>query len=285
MPRMLATSRVASAGMSLVAARSRALLWELRRRLPEIPNSLVMCSPWIALAACAARTGVATAMACASPGVRGWLLTEFGGNAPVRLAEGDAFAQHQAVGLFGGVNGGVEPDRFLPESERGDGRWQDVERREREIDRAEQRKLQQLQIPLVARGELCRYGERLEETGLRRGGACADQLEHVRILLLRHDGGAGGEAFRQQQEAEFARREEQHVRGEATAVLQQQGELEEQLGFGLAARELHGRHRLVHVREPEPRARLLPVHGQARRAIARGGAERISVDAPQHRLE
>ena len=75
--------------------------------------------------------------------------------------------------------------------------------------------------------------------------AAADQLEHVRVALLRHDRGAGGEGIRQLDEAELLRVEQQHVGGEAPEVLHEQRDLEQQLRFGLAARELHRRHRLL----------------------------------------
>jgi hypothetical protein len=39
---MLPTSSVVSGGMSFVAARSSAVLYEARRRLPEIPSIFVM---------------------------------------------------------------------------------------------------------------------------------------------------------------------------------------------------------------------------------------------------
>ena len=61
----------------------------------------------------------------------------------------------------------------------------------------------------------------------------------------------------------------------------QQRDLEQQLRFGLAARELHGGDRLVHLREPELQLRGLPVERQPRGAVAGGRAERVLVDAPQ----
>ena len=54
----------------------------------------------------------------------------------------------------------------------------------------------------------------------------------------------------------------------------QQRDLEQQLRFGLAARQLHRGHRLVHAREPEPRARRLAVDRQPRGAVAGRRAER-----------
>ena len=51
-------------------------------------------------------------------------------------------------------------------------------------------------------------------------------------------------------EREFLRVEEQQVGGEAAEVLHEQRALEQQLRFGLAARELHGGDRLMHLAKP-----------------------------------
>src|SRR5580700_5969595 len=100
MPRMLSISSVACAGMSLVAARSSAALYEPRRRLPEIPSTLVMKPPWSSLhGAC---------RAC-NPQAR-CLFLEFRGHPLVGLAERDARGDHQPVGLLGGVDGRIEAD-------------------------------------------------------------------------------------------------------------------------------------------------------------------------------
>src|SRR5215469_9254003 len=149
MPRMVATSSVESGGMRRTAARSSAALYELRRRLPEIPNTLVMTSPLNAPAGCPARRLLATARACRRqrPAPQP-LLLQLGGHLAVGLAERQAAGCGEPVGLFGGVNGGIEPDRLRAELQRADGWRQDGERRRRQVDAAEQRELQQLQVAL-----------------------------------------------------------------------------------------------------------------------------------------
>src|SRR5690349_13786387 len=118
MPRMLATSSVASAGMSRVAARSSALLCEPRRRLPDIPSSLVMLLPRAPQRALQA-SGLQPRCVGGCP-----LAGEFRRDAPIGLAEGNAFAQHEAVGLLGGMYRGIETDRLRMKLERCDGRRQ-----------------------------------------------------------------------------------------------------------------------------------------------------------------
>src|SRR5207302_1555883 len=135
MPRMLAISSVASSGMRRWAARRSAPLYDPRRRLPEIPSTLVIAPP----------------------------------------------DQPRACRAGEGLEG--------------------------EIDGAEQRKLDELQIAVIARGELGGDAERLGETRLRGGGAAAHQLEDIQVALLRHDRGTGRELFRQRQEAELPSRE------------------------------------------------------------------------------
>src|SRR5271170_131489 len=116
MPRMLASSSVASSGMSRVAVRSSAELKEPRRRLPEIPSSLSI-APLSFL--------------------------EFRRHAPVGLAERDALAHRETIGFLGRVDRGVESDRSAVELQRADGGRQDRERLEAQVDGAEQWELQQ----------------------------------------------------------------------------------------------------------------------------------------------
>jgi hypothetical protein len=66
----------------------------------------------------------------------------------------------------------------------------DVQRLRADIDPPEQRKLQQLQIPLIPEGSFAKIpSASLIEAGMRRSRPSAHQLEHIRIALLRHDGG------------------------------------------------------------------------------------------------
>src|SRR6516164_2040152 len=168
-----------------------------------MPSSLVISTPSIAYSSlhwpwrcCNRAAAPATLRFCR-------LFAQLRRHAPVGLAKREAFGHDQAVGFLRRVNAGIEPDRGAAELERRDGGWQDVECRERQVDAAKQRKLQQLQVALITRGKLGAHGERLEQAGLRGGGAAANELENVRVLLLRHDRGAGGEGLRQHDEAEF----------------------------------------------------------------------------------
>ena len=90
---------------------------------------------------------------------------------------------------------------------------------------------------------------------------------------------------RQAHEREFLRVEEQQVGGEAAEVLHQQRDLEQQLRLGLAARELHGRHRLLHFGEAEPARVASRSSGRPAHAVAGGRAERVLVDAAGTRVE
>src|SRR5438477_2117354 len=210
------------------------------------------------------------------------LTLQFRGHALVGLAERDALRDHQAVGLLGGVNRGIEPDGLAAELQRPDGRRQYGEGRERQVDAAEQRELQQLQVAVVAGGELRAHAEGLGEARLRAGGAAAEELEHVRVAFLRHDRGAGREAFGQRDEAELEGGEQQHVGGEAPEILQQQRDLEQQLRFGLAARELYRGDGLLHGGESQAAAGGITVDGEPGRAVARRRAQRALVDAAAH---
>src|SRR5207248_1397918 len=94
------------------------------------------------------------------------------------------------------MNGRIEPHGLGPELERTDRRRRHGEGLEGEIDGAEQRELDELQIAVIARGELGGDAERLGETRLRGGGAAAHQLEDIQVTLLRHDRGTGRELLR-----------------------------------------------------------------------------------------
>src|SRR5438270_12190808 len=159
---------------------------------------------------------------------------------------------------LGGMNGRIEPHGLGPELERTDRRRRHGEGLEGEIDGAEQRKLDELQIAVIARGELGGDAERLGETRLRGGGAAAHQLEDIQVALLRHDRGTGRELFRQRREAELPSREEQHVGGEPREILHEERDLEDQLRLALAARELYRGDRLLHRGEPGPVPRRSP---------------------------
>src|SRR6185312_8612543 len=165
------------------------------------------------------------------------------------------------------------------------GRRQDVERLQSQIDGAEQREFQQLQVPLVAGRQLRANAERLDEAGEAAGRAAADQLEHVRVALLRHDRGARGEGLRELQQSELLRVEQQHVCREAAEILHEQRRLEEQLSFGLPARQLHRGDGLVNGRELQLLASRVPVDRQTGCSITRGRAQWAEISAAPYETQ
>src|SRR6185312_11157167 len=166
----------------------------------------------------------------------GALVLQFCCDPAIGLAKWNPFAHHQPVGLFGRMDRGVEADPLRAEAHGGEGGREDVECLLREVDAAEQGQLQQLQIALVTRWQLGAYPERFQEASLRGGSTAANQLEDVRVALLRHDRGAGGEGLGQLEKTELLGVENQYVRGEAAEVLHEERDLEEQSRFRLAAR-------------------------------------------------
>src|SRR5215210_3631345 len=85
---------------------------------------------------------------------------------PIRLAEGDSLFQDQPVGLLGGPEPRIEPDALGMESHLGQDGGEDGEGLSREVDPPEERGLQKLQVPMVARGELGGDRQGLDETAL-----------------------------------------------------------------------------------------------------------------------
>ena len=150
---------------------------------------------------------------------------------------------------------------FTPGSAAGE----DRERVEAHVDGAEQRRLDQLQIALIAGRQLRDDAQHFVQRCAGGRRAAADQLENVRVALLRHDRRAGRERVRQLDERKLLRVEQQQVGGQTAGVLHHERDLEHQLRFGLAARELHGRHGLLHLREAERRTRPLAIERHVRR--------------------
>src|SRR5262245_25360916 len=72
----------------------------------------------------------------------------------IRLAERDPLVEHQAVGLLRGVEVGVEADLLGVEADAGDCVGQDLSGVEREVDASEQGSLEELEVAVVAGGEL-----------------------------------------------------------------------------------------------------------------------------------
>ncbi len=89
------------------------------------------------------------------------------------------------------------------------------------------------------------------------------------FALLRHDRRAGGEGIRQRHKTELPGIEQQHVCGEASQVLHQQRDLEQQMGLGPCHATAGAAVTGVWV-ESKPRSRVWspPVQRQTRRAVA-----------------
>ena len=130
------------------------------------------------------------------------------------------------------MNGRIEHDALGPESYAGHRGRDDRKRVQAHVDGAEQRRLDQLQIALVAGGKLRDDPEHLAQRRLGRRRAAADQLEHVRVALLRHDRRARRERVRQLDERELLRVEQQQVGSEPAGVLHRECDLEQELRFG-----------------------------------------------------
>ena len=186
---------------------------------------------------------------------------------------------HQLVGLLGCMDRRVELDLIRTEFHAGQRRREDRERVEAHVDGAKQRRLDQLQIALIAGRQLRDDAEHFVQRCAGGRRAATDQLENIRVALLRHDRRAGRERVRQLHERKLLRVEQQQVGGQTAGVLHHERDLEHHLRFGFAARELHRRHRLLHVREAERCTRPLAIERHVRDAVSRGGAERTLVEA------
>ena len=154
-------------------------------------------------------------------------------------------------------------------------------------DPAQGRRLEQLKVAVVAAGQPHRQGERLLEGGLDDVGVAADQLHHVRVLLLRHDRRAGGEGVREAEPVEARVHIEDHVGGEARAGLGGLGQGEEGGRLGLAAAGLDRGHRLHRPGEGEEAGGQASVdRGEALRdAVAGSRPERTGVGLGEGGLE
>ena len=98
----------------------------------------------------------------------------------VGLPERDAFLDHEFVRFGRGMNVVVDADAVRPEAQLRNRGGHDVERLVADVERAEQRRLDQLQVALVAGRQLGGDAEHFGQAGLRRGSAAAHQFEDVR---------------------------------------------------------------------------------------------------------
>ena len=131
------------------------------------------------------------------------------------------------------------------------------------VEGVEQRRLVLLQVAVVGqRQPLDQHQQRLQIAD-HPGRLAADQLQHVRIDLLRHDRRAGAEGLRQLEEAELDRGPEDPLLGPGAQVLgdhrQREGELQHEIAVAGGV-EAVGRHGL----EPQPPGHVCAVDRQAR---------------------
>ncbi len=134
-------------------------------------------------------------------------------------------------------------------------------------------------IVLVVRQRLAfHHGEQGDEAAEHAAALAAHQLRHIRILLLRHDRGAGAVAVRQAHEAEARACPEHQLLGEARQVNHHKrragAELDREVAVGDGVERILG-----DALEPQLARHALAVDGEAG-AGQRGGAERQPVDAP-----
>ncbi len=87
-------------------------------------------------------------------------------------------------------------------------------------------------------------------------------------------------ALRQAHVGEFLRIKQQQIGGEPAEILRQQGDFEQQLRLGFAARQLHRGDRLLGDGKAETPARGFAVDIEIRRAESRRGSQRVLADAP-----
>src|SRR5687767_2113291 len=124
-----------------------------RKSSPHSMNSMPRCDAsnptWLARAS--SIVGLPNQIAIVTPAT---LLAVFLADAAICLAERDAFARDQRIRFLGGVNGGVEFDLVGTETHAIDGNRHDAGGGEREVYAAEQRRLDELQVTLVSRGQL-----------------------------------------------------------------------------------------------------------------------------------
>ena len=134
---------------------------------------------------------------------------------PVGIPEGDA-GLHEAVHLLHAE--GLAVDGFVHEPFRHgnprEGEAKDVQAAVQLVEHREIYFLEQLHVPEIARREVAGDVPERPRDALDAVAMAPDQFEDVRILLLWHDAGAGGEGVRQVQEPEV-------LAGEQAAVIGQ----------------------------------------------------------------
>jgi hypothetical protein len=137
---------------------------------------------------------------------------------------------------------------------------------------------------MIAAGQGARNRHRLHGEPAHHAGAAAQQLEDVRVALVRHDGGAGRELGRDPEVPVLLGREQHHVPGEGAEVAGHRPQRAENHGLELAAAELGRGRAVAGAGAAQPLGTPLRIERQ-RRPVAGRAAERRHVGEVEGRRE
>ena len=171
----------------------------------------------------------------------------------VRAAEGHA-AQHEVfrdVGREDEAVGEAAVRLFFVDVDVREERRQDGEDELEAVERAEEAALVVLEVAVVCERDAFHHREEVDERAGELASLAAQQLEHVGVLFLRHDAGAGAEGVGQLDPAEFCREVYDEVFGEAAYVVAEYGGeveyVEEVVAVGDGVHAVFGEAREAHV--------------------------------------
>ena len=171
----------------------------------------------------------------------------------VRAAEGHA-AQHEVfrdVGREDEAVGEAAVRLFFVDVDVREERRQDGEDELEAVERAEESALVVLEVAVVCERDAFHHREEVDERAGELARLAAQQLEHVGVLFLRHDAGAGAEGVGQLDPAEFGREVDDEVFGEAAYVVAEYGGeveyVEEVVAVGDGVHAVFGEAREAHV--------------------------------------
>ena len=171
----------------------------------------------------------------------------------VRAAEGHA-AQYEVfrdVGREDEAVGEAAVRLFFVDVDVREERRQDGEDELEAVERAEESALVVLEVAVVCERDAFHHREEVDERAGELARLAAQQLEHVGVLFLRHDAGAGAEGVGQLDPAEFCREVDDEVFGEAAYVVAEYGGeveyVEEVVAVGDGVHAVFGEAREAHV--------------------------------------
>ena len=195
----------------------------------------------------------------------------------VSEAEGPP-ALHPPHDLVGRQRAARERRRRPPpvHAEPGHGVGQHGEHLPRPVEAAEERLLEQLEIPVVPARQLALEMEHGGEVSLHERRARAGQLEEVGVPLVRHDAGAGREPRRHDDKAELLAAQEHDVLRQLPRLVAQLRAPEQHRGLELPPAVLHRADGVLGTGEAEcPGRRFAPE--RQRHAVPGRAAERRAI--------